>query len=231
LLACHGSLPLISPVAIAGLVAEGRWPDPVPLIEPMPKSLIARVTTLVALLLIAAIAVFWAFREAGPPGAGGSGTALIGGSFTLTDQSGQTRSDSDFRGKLMLVYFGFTHCPDVCPLDLAKISQAMGKLGAKADQVVPIFVTVDPARDTPAAMRDFVASFDPHIVALTGEKPAIDQLVKDYRGYYKSDASGTDYNVMHSSLIYLMGRDGRYLTHFGQDASVDDIVAGVTKQL
>jgi protein SCO1 len=197
----------------------------------MPKSLAARVTSLVALLLIAAIAVFWAFREAGPPGEGGSGTALVGGSFTLTDQNGQTRSDADFRGKLMLVYFGFTHCPDICPLDLQKITQAMGKLGDKADQVVPIFITVDPARDTPAAMRDFVANFDPRIVALTGDKPAIDRLVKDYRAYYKPDAGGTDYNVMHSALIYLMGRDGRYLTHFGQDVSADDIVAGVTKQL
>jgi protein SCO1/2 len=197
----------------------------------MPKSLVARVTTLVALLLIAAIAVLWAFRSAGPPGEGGYGTPLVGGSFMLTDQSGQSRSDAEFRGKLMLIYFGFTHCPDVCPLDLQKMSQAMGKLGDKADQVVPIFVTVDPARDTPEAMRAFVASFDPRVVALTGDRTAIDQLVKDYRAYYKPDAGGTDYNVMHSSLIYLMGRDGRYLTHFGQETSADDIAAGVAKQL
>ena len=197
----------------------------------MPKSLVARVTTLIALLLIAAIAVLWAYRSAGPPGESGYGTPLVGGSFTLTDQSGQSRSDAEFRGKLMLVYFGFTHCPDVCPLDLQKMSQAMGKLGDKADQVVPIFVTVDPARDTPEAMRAFVASFDPRIVALTGDRTAIDQLVKDYRAYYKPDAGGTDYNVMHSSLIYLMGRDGRYLTHFGQEASADDIAAGLAKQL
>jgi protein SCO1/2 len=197
----------------------------------MPKTFIARATALIALLLIAAIGVFWAVREAGPPGQGGFGSPLVGGGFTLTDQNGQSRSDGEFRGKLMLVYFGFTHCPDVCPLDLQKMSQAMGKLGGKADQVVPVFVTVDPARDTPEAMRDFVASFDPHIVALTGEKPAIDQLVKDYRAYYKPDSDGTDYNVMHSSLIYLMDRDGRYVTHFGQDATADDIAAGVTKQL
>jgi protein SCO1 len=197
----------------------------------MPKSLVARVTTLVALLLIAAIAVLLAFREAGPPGEGGYGTPLIGGSFTLTDQGGKSRSDAEFRGKLMLVYFGFTHCPDVCPLDLQKMTLAMGKLGDKADQVVPIFVTVDPARDTPDTMRDFVANFDPRIVALTGEKTAIDQLVKDYRAVYKPDAGGPDDNVMHSSLIYLMGRDGRYLTHFGQDTTADDIAAGIAKQL
>jgi protein SCO1/2 len=197
----------------------------------MPKSFVARTTALIALLLIAAIALFWAFRDAGPQGGGGFGTPLVGGGFTLTDQNGQSRSDGEFRGKLMLVYFGFTHCPDVCPLDLQKISQALAKLDGKADQVAPIFVTVDPARDTPEAMRDFVASFDPHIVALTGDKPAIDRLVKDYRAYYKPDADGADYNVMHSSLIYLMDRDGRYLTHFGQDATADDIAAGVMKQL
>jgi protein SCO1/2 len=197
----------------------------------MPKSFVARTTALIALLLIAAIALFWVFRGAGPKGESGFGTALVGGSFTLTDQNGQSRSDGEFRGKLMLVYFGFTHCPDVCPLDLQKMSKAMAQLGGEADQVVPIFVTVDPARDTPEAMRDFVASFDPHIVALTGDKPAIDRLVKDYRAYYKPDSDGADYNVMHSSLIYLMGRDGRYLTHFGQDATADDIAAGVTKQL
>jgi len=198
----------------------------------MPKSLVARLTALTALLLIAAIGLFWAFRSAGPPGEGGYGAPLVGGSFTLTDQSGHSRSDGEFRGKLMLVYFGFTHCPDICPLDLQKISQAMGKLGAKADQVVPIFVTVDPARDTPEVMRDYVASFDPRIVALTGDKAAIDRLVKDYRAYYQPDSgSGADYNVVHSSLIYLMGRDGRYLTHFGQEASADDIAAGLDKQL
>jgi protein SCO1/2 len=196
----------------------------------MPKSFAARTTALIALLLIAAIALFWAFREAGP-GGGGFGTPLVGGRFTLIDQNGQSRSDGEFRGKLMLVYFGFTHCPDVCPLDLQKMSQAMARLGGKSDQMVPIFVTIDPARDTPEAMRDFVAGFDPHIVALTGDKPAIDRLVKDYRAYYKPDSDGADYNVMHSSLIYLMGRDGRYLTHFGQDATPDDIAAGVTKQL
>jgi protein SCO1/2 len=80
-------------------------------------------------------------------------------------------------------------------------------------------------------MRDFVANFDPHIVALTGEKPAIDQLVKDYRAYYKPDSGSADYNVMHSSLIYLMGRDGRYITHFGDGTSADDIAQAVTKQL
>jgi protein SCO1/2 len=198
----------------------------------MPKSLVARLTALTALLLIAAIALFWAFGGAGPPGEVGYGTPLVGGSFTLTDQSGHSRSDAEFRGKLMLVYFGFTHCPDICPLDLQKISQAMGKLGAKADQVVPIFVTVDPARDTPDVMRDYVASFDPRIVALTGDKAAIDRLVKDYRAYYQPDSGGgVDYNVVHSSLIYLMGRDGRYLTHFGQEASADDIAAGLDKQL
>jgi len=197
----------------------------------MPKSLVARVTALIALLLIAAIGLLWALRGAGPPGEGGYGTPLVGGGFTLTDQTGRSRSDNEFRGKLMLVYFGFTHCPDVCPLDLQKMSQAMGKLGDKADQVVPIFVTVDPARDTPETMRDFVASFDPRIVALTGDKAAIDRLVKDYRAYYEPDSGGgTDYNVMHSSLIYLMGRDGRYLAHFGQEASADDIAAGLAKQ-
>jgi protein SCO1/2 len=207
----------------------------------MPKSFLARTVALASFALIVALGAFWLLRGLpGPPGPAGSGQAVIGGSFSLTDQFGHPRTDAEFRGKLMLVYFGFTHCPDVCPLDLQKMSQAMAALGPKADQVVPIFITVDPARDTVEVMRDYVRPFDPRLVALTGDKAAIEQVARAYRVYFEPEPAAegadagsgdADYGVSHSSIIYLMDRDGRYRAHFGREASVDDIVGAVAKSL
>ena len=144
-----------------------------------------------------------------------TGKALIGGPFTLVDQTGRTVTDQDFRGRYMLVFFGFTHCPDVCPAELQVMSIALDELGPKADQVVPIFITLDPERDTQEAMGAFVKNFGSRFVGLTGSPEAIAAAAEAYGVAYakvQEDISKPDYSIDHSGLIYLMGKDGEYIT-------------------
>lgn len=145
-----------------------------------------------------------------PPLAG----ARIGGPFTLTDHNGKTVRDVDFAGKYRIVYFGYTYCPDVCPTDMAKIGQAMKALDKEAprvaEKVVPIFITVDPERDTPAVIKQFVANFHPRVVGLTGSPEAIAAVAKSYAVYFKKQPPGPGggYMVDHLAVAFLMGPDG-----------------------
>ncbi len=152
------------------------------------------------------------------PGANGSGgVAQIGGPFALTDQYGHERTNADFRGKLMLVYFGYTFCPDACPTALNAITVALNELGPAAKQVVPIFITVDPGRDTVKQMKLYASNFHPSLVALTGPPDAIAKAAKEYRVYYakvKAEDTTAGYLMDHTSVIYLMDRKGNYLAHF-----------------
>lgn len=155
-----------------------------------------------------------------------SGTALIGGPFSLTGTDGKAVTDRDFRGRYMLIFFGFTHCPDVCPAELQVITQALDQLGDKAKKVVPIFITVDPERDTSAAMAEYLKSFGSNFVGLTGSLEAIAAAARAYRVAYskvENKAAPGDYTVDHSALIYLMDREGRYVTHFAYGASAQEI--------
>jgi cytochrome oxidase Cu insertion factor (SCO1/SenC/PrrC family) len=151
----------------------------------------------------------------------------IGGPFQLTDQSGKVRSERDFRGKLMLVYFGFTYCPDICPTDLQAIGLAMDKLGADADDVQPLFITVDPERDMREHLADYVTMFHPRLLGLTGSAEEVQNAADAYRVYYKrvdfDNGDGT-YTVDHSAFIYLMDRDGKYLGFFPPGTSADRMV-------
>jgi len=144
------------------------------------------------------------------------GKEPIGGSFTLVDHTGKPRTDADFRGKLMLVYFGFSFCPDVCPTDLMAIGQAVDKLGPGGDAVQPLFVTVDPERDTPAHLADYVPSFHSRLLGLTGDAAQIRDAARLYRVFYAKVAikGAAEYTVDHSGFIYLMDRDGKYLGFF-----------------
>ena len=137
----------------------------------------------------------------------------VGGPFTLIDQNGATRSDGDFHGKLMLIYFGYTYCPDACPTTLQAISQTLDMIGNKASQVQPIFISVDPARDTPDQLKAYAANFHPGILYLTGAPDTLKQVESEYRVYVaKVPQSGSDdYLIDHSSIIYVMGTNGRYL--------------------
>lgn len=162
----------------------------------------------------------------------GSGEALIGGPFALTDQNGQRRTEADFRGRYMLIFFGFTNCPDVCPTTLSVISDALNKLGPKADQVVPVFVTLDPARDTPEALKSYLSSFGPRFVGLTGTPQEIAAIVRAYRVYYqKREFGGGAYAIDHSSVIHLMDRNGKYVTGYTLEQGPDALAADLAKRI
>ncbi len=146
-----------------------------------------------------------------------SGKALIGGPFELIGKEGKTITDKDFRGRYMLVFFGFTHCPDICPAELQVMSAVLDDLGSDADKVVPIFITLDPERDTADAVTNYVQNFGPNFVGLTGSPAAIEKAAKAYRISYRKfqdESMGDNYSIDHSALAYLMGPDGQFLTHF-----------------
>jgi cytochrome oxidase Cu insertion factor (SCO1/SenC/PrrC family) len=159
--------------------------------------------------------------------------AAIGGPFTLTDQNGTIRHDTDFRGRLMLIYFGYTYCPDACPTTLAAMSEAMTLLGGKAEEVQPIFISVDPARDTVAQMKLYAQNFDPRLEALTGTPAETQAAAREYRVYFAKveQAGKRDYLIDHSSILYVMGRDGRFLTHIAADAKPAAIAAALKPYL
>ena len=150
----------------------------------------------------------------------------VGGPFELIDHSGRTRTEQDFRGRLMLVYFGFTYCPDVCPTDLQAIGLAVDKLGADSANVQPLFVTVDPERDTPAHLAEYVKLFHPRLIGLTGSAEAIRKAADAYKVYYARVDLNRDagYTVDHTAFIYLMDRDGNYLGFFPPGTSADRMV-------
>jgi protein SCO1/2 len=163
-----------------------------------------------------------------------SGTALIGGPFTLTDQTGKTVTDRDFAGRYKLVFFGFTHCPDICPAELQVMQAALDALGDKADKVVPIFISLDPERDTPQVIGDYVKNFGPRFVGLTGSPESVAAAAKAYRVVYaKVDdkASANGYSVDHSALVYLMSPEGEYLTHFAYGTSAATMAETIRRYL
>lgn len=162
------------------------------------------------------------------------GQAAIGGPFTLVDQDGKTRRDAEFRGRLMLVDFGFTNCPDVCPIGLQLMADALERLGRDADKVQAIFITVDPARDTPAVLKDYVGHFSERILGLTGTPEQIAEAARAYRVYYKAHgdpAKEQTYAVDHSTFLYLMDREGRFVTHFSHDAPPERVVEAIKRNL
>ncbi len=161
-----------------------------------------------------------------------SGVANIGGPFTLTDQDGQTRTDAEFRGRYMLVYFGYSNCPDVCPVSLGVIADAVERLGPKAARVAPIFITVDPERDTPQILKQYLAVFSPKLIGLTGSDKNIRQVVKEYHVYVSRHATqGGNYSVDHSNIIYLMGPNGRFVADYDETLGPDGLAAALRKYL
>src|SRR4051812_6963742 len=158
----------------------------------------------------------------------------VGGPFELIDHTGQTRTERDFRGRLMLVYFGFTYCPDVCPTDLQAIGLTLDKLGADADNVQPLFVTVDPERDTREHLSEYVKLFHPRLIGLTGSADAIRRAADAYKVYYAKVPPAKDgeyYTVDHTAFIYLMDRDGNYLGFFPPGTSADRMVEIIRPRL
>ena len=168
-----------------------------------------------------------------PPRRVPQSAVAIGGPFTLTEGNGHQVTDRDFRGKYLLVYFGYTSCPDVCPTTLNEVSSAMAKLGAEAAKVQPLFVTVDPDRDTPAVIEQYASSFPP-VIGLTGTADQVGQVARAYRVTYAQQRTGAgpnDYTVDHSSVLYLMGPDGRFVAPIPADADASKIAADVAADL
>jgi protein SCO1/2 len=157
----------------------------------------------------------------------------IGGPFRLIDHEGRERSDSDFRGKLMLVYFGFTQCPNVCPIDLQQIALALDALGDDARQIAPLFVTLDPEHDTVALLGQYVPAFHRELVGLTGDAAAIRRIAEAYRVYHaRVPVPGrSGYTIDHSSFIYLLGRDGSYLGYLPPGTAAHQIVQSLRPKL
>jgi protein SCO1/2 len=145
----------------------------------------------------------------------GQAAAAVGGPFHLEDQNGKLVSDADMKGKPFLVFFGFTHCPDICPTTLFELSQVFKALGPDADRTGALFITVDPERDTPAVLKDYLSNFDPHLRGLTGDRPSIDAATKAYRVYAKKiPLENGDYTMDHTAVVYLMDKDGNFVAPF-----------------
>jgi protein SCO1/2 len=179
-------------------------------------------------LMLAGLALALLQRPpAEPAGPIPTGTAQIGGPFELVDENGRTVTDASYRGKWLLLFFGFTHCPDFCPTTLGDIARTLDRLGDRAERIQPLFVTVDPERDTPAVLAAYTAAFDDRIVGLTGTPAQVAAAASTFRIYFAKVAQGDDYTMDHSTVLYLMGPDGRFVTHFsstnGSEAMARDI--------
>jgi len=149
-------------------------------------------------------------------GGNGPGPSAIGGSFELVDQDGKTITDKDMKGAPLLVFFGYTHCPDICPTTLFELSEMLHAMGKDADRIHALFITVDPERDTAPVMKDYLSSFDPHLRGATGSPKAIEAVEKDYRVVARKVPVGDkgDYSMDHSALVYLMDKQGRFVAPF-----------------
>jgi protein SCO1/2 len=156
----------------------------------------------------------------------------IGGPFRLTDQNGRTVTDADFKGKPFLVFFGFTHCPDVCPTALFDMSEAFRRLGPDAEKMSALFISVDPERDTPGKLKDYLQSFHPRISALTGTQAEIDAVTKTYKAYAKKvPLDGGEYTMDHTAIVYLMDREGRFVAPFNLKRPADEAAKDLRRYL
>ncbi len=198
----------------------------------MVKRLAIALALLLATLLV--LLLYLPEMRPQPPVSMASGAVAIGGPFTLVDAKGETVTDANLKGRYSLIYFGFTNCPDICPLALQTMTQALEAAGPAADGVQPVFISVDPERDTADALAGYIANFHPRFLALTGTVEQAREAAKSYKVYAAKapvkDADGKetgDYTVNHTGYIYLMDRDGKYLAHFPSEAKADEITAAI----
>jgi protein SCO1/2 len=158
--------------------------------------------------------------------------STVGGPFRLTDQTGRAVTEAEFKGRAFLVFFGFTHCPDICPTTLFEISEVLTRLGPDAEKVAALFITVDPERDTPAKLKDYISSFHPRIFGLTGTPAEVEAVLKEYRVYAKKvPLEGSGYTMDHSAVVYLMDKQGRFVAPFNLKRSADEAAADLRRRL
>lgn len=193
------------------------WPVPLKLRHLLP-----------ALAIAALVVGFLVLRATGPTQTAFPG---IGGPFTLTAQNGSTVTERNFEGKPTLLFFGYTHCPDVCPTTLFQLSELLRAMGPEP-KTNAAMITVDPERDTPAVLAEYLSSFDPHILALTGDRSAIDAVLRQFRVYAKKvPGKDGDYSMDHSGLVYLMDKNGRFASAFNLDRPVPESIAQLRKMM
>ena len=186
------------------------------------------VTAFTASLLIGLLVMLWAMGGV----RGVTAPAAIGGPFQLVDQSGATVTEKNLQGKPSIIFFGFTHCPDICPTSLFEMSEILRAMGKDADRVNAYFISVDPERDNAAAMKDYLSSFDPHLKGLTGDPEAIAKVLSAYRVYAKKvPLKDGDYTMDHTALTYLMDRDGRFVAPFNLNRKPEEAAADLKKYL
>ena len=186
------------------------------------------VTAFTASLLIGLLVMLWAMGGV----RGVTAPAAIGGPFQLVDQSGATVTEKNLQGKPSIIFFGFTHCPDVCPTALFEMSEILRAMGKDADRVNAYFITVDPERDNKEAMKDYLSSFDPHLKGLTGDPDSVAKVLSAYRVYAKKvPLKDGDYTMDHTALTYLMDRDGRFVAPFNLNRKPEEAAADLKKYL
>lgn len=185
-------------------------------------------TAFAASLVVGLLIMFWAMGGASKL----AQPAAIGGPFQLTDQNGKAVTDKSLKGKPTLIFFGYTHCPDVCPTSLFEMSEVLRAMGKDADKVNAIFISVDPERDTPAIMKEYLSSFDPHLEGLSGDPAETAKVITSYRVYAKKvPTKDGDYTMDHTALIYLMDRDGRFVSPFNLKRTPEEAAADLKKYL
>lgn len=198
---------------------------------PSRQQAIFALTVLAIALAIAGAAFYFTSGRSGPAG---SGEALVGGPFSLTDHTGRRVTEKDFLGKYMLVFFGFTYCTDICPTELQVMSAALDELGPEGDNIQPVFVSIDPERDTPDAVKRYVENFHPRLIGLTGSPDDIAGIARAYRVYYKKapgvEADGS-YEMDHSTTIYLMDAAGRFRKHFSYTTDAKGLAQGLREAI
>jgi protein SCO1 len=186
------------------------------------------VAAFTATLVIGLVLMLWALggvRNVAAP-------AAIGGPFQLTDQAGRTVTDANMKGRPTLIFFGFTHCPDVCPTSLFEMSEVLRAMGSDADRVNAYFITVDPERDTTTAMKDYLSSFDPHLEGLTGNPEQVSKVISEYRVYArKVPLKDGDYTMDHTALVYLMDRDGKFVAPFNLKRTPEEAATDLKRYL
>jgi len=207
--------------------------DPAPVESPKKSdSGLSRRTFYIVLILAVSFAILIWRQYMVPVGTPGTvisesttGKPKIGGPFSLVDQDGKAVTEADFKGRFMLVYFGYTFCPDVCPTSLSAMADALDMLGDKADRIVPVFITVDPERDTPEQMKMYVQYFHPRLVGLSGTVEQVAAAANAYKAYFAkaTEVGGEDYLMDHSSITYLMGPDGQFISHFSHGVDGEEM--------
>ena len=203
---------------------------PKPHYAPSRFQVIFATLALLAALLVAGTAYYFSGQI---QTATGTGTALVGGPFTLTDQDGRKVTEKDFLGKYMLVFFGYTYCPDICPTELQVMSAALDSLGPKADAIQPVFITVDPQRDTPEVMKQYVGNFHPRLMGLTGTPDEIASVAKTYRVFFSrvENSAPDTYLMDHSTITYLMDPQGKFLKHFSYSTDSAALAKGLEEAI